>query len=260
MSHIEVDRAKQAARRRVWTLLEREGASPPGVFGNIPWFTGADQAAARLAALDIWRQAQVIKSNPDRAQYPVRFQALQDGKLLYMAVPRMATTRPFYRLDPTGLSAPFEDAATADAAATVAPTVSPDEMRPIDLVIAGSVAVNRNGARVGKGAGYSDIEVALLIEAGLIRSDTLIATTVHDRQIIDDDLPETEHDFSVDLIATPNELIHCPNPRRATGILSAHLTKEQTNAIPVLRQRSPNPSLGLNDGFTTRNRGTDVAR
>jgi 5-formyltetrahydrofolate cyclo-ligase len=42
------------------------------------------------------------------------------------------------------------------------------DMRPVDIVVCGSVAVNRQGARLGKGAGYSDIEVALLQEAGLI--------------------------------------------------------------------------------------------
>jgi NAD(P)-dependent dehydrogenase (short-subunit alcohol dehydrogenase family) len=35
-------------------------------------------------------------------------------------------------------------------------------MRPVNLVVCGSVAVNRRGVRLGKGAGYSDIEVALL--------------------------------------------------------------------------------------------------
>jgi 5-formyltetrahydrofolate cyclo-ligase len=30
-------------------------------------------------------------------------------------------------------------------------------MRPIDLVITGSVAVARDGARVGKGGGYCDV-------------------------------------------------------------------------------------------------------
>ncbi|MBT8226498.1 MAG: 5-formyltetrahydrofolate cyclo-ligase [Dactylosporangium sp.] len=239
MSHTEVDHAKQVARRRVWTLLECERASPPGVYGNIPWFTGADQAAARLAALDIWRQAQVIKSNPDHAQYPVRLQALRDGKLLYMAVPRIATTRPFYRLDPTTLTVPFEDATTARGASQVAPTVSPEDMRPVDLVIAGSVAVNRNGARLGKGAGYSDLEVALLIEAGLIRPNTVIATTVHDLQIVDDSLPETDHDFSVDLIVTPSQSIRCPDPRRPVGIIPDHLTARMARTIPILHRWSP---------------------
>ena len=42
----------------------------------------------------------------------------------------------------------------------------------MDLVICGSVAVNRQGARVGKGGGFADLEFALLVEAGLIGTDT----------------------------------------------------------------------------------------
>jgi 5-formyltetrahydrofolate cyclo-ligase family len=44
------------------------------------------------------------------------------------------------------------------------------ELTSVDLVICGSVAVNRQGARVGKGGGFSDLEFALLVEAGERRS------------------------------------------------------------------------------------------
>jgi len=36
-------------------------------------------------------------------------------------------------------------------------------MEPIDLVVCGSVAVNAQGVRVGKGGGFSDLELALLV-------------------------------------------------------------------------------------------------
>jgi hypothetical protein len=41
--------------------------------------------------------------------------------------------------------------------------------------------VNRTGARLGKGAGDSDIEIALLTGAGLIGPGTVIVTTVPTR-------------------------------------------------------------------------------
>jgi 5-formyltetrahydrofolate cyclo-ligase len=111
-------------------------------------------------------------------------------------------------------------------------------MRPVDLVVSGSVAVNHQGARLGKGAGYSDIEVALLAEAGLLRPETVIVTTIHDLQVVDEPLPETEHDFSVDLIVTPSQVIACGPPRRPTGLYWDHLDPGQISAIPVLAQRS----------------------
>jgi 5-formyltetrahydrofolate cyclo-ligase len=230
----DIDQAKQRARQQVWAALEREGAAPAGVAGHIPSFFGAEQAAARLADLDAWRSARVLKANPDTAQLPVRVRALQEGKLLYMAVPRLATPKPFYLLDPAALTAPFEVAATSTGAADVARTIGVDEMQPVDLIVCGSVAVNRRGVRVGKGAGYSDIEVALLTEAGLVRPETVIVTTVHQLQVVDDELPETEHDFSIDLIVTPDEMIQCGPPRRPRGIVVGHLSKEKAAEIPVL--------------------------
>jgi 5-formyltetrahydrofolate cyclo-ligase len=59
----------------------------------------------------------------------------------------------------------------------------------VDLVVCGSVTVNRQGARIGKGGGFSDLEVAFLVEAGVIRRDTVLATTVHPLQVLDEPPP-----------------------------------------------------------------------
>jgi len=233
----EVDQAKQAIRERMWSLLEREQVVPPGVHGRIPSFFGADRAADRLATLPVWHAARVIKAVPDTAQQPVRAQALREGMLVYMAVPKLADTLPFYVLDPAKLSVPPEEAASKDVAAQVASKVSVELMQPVDLIVCGSVAVNRRGVRLGKGAGYSDIEVALLQEAGLIGPHTTIVTTVYSLQIVDDELPETEHDFSVDVIVTPDEVIQCPLPRRPNGFIWEHLSTEKIASIPVLAAR-----------------------
>jgi 5-formyltetrahydrofolate cyclo-ligase len=214
--------------------LRSEGAAPPDVHGHIPSFLGAQQAAERLAALDVWRAAAVVKANPDTAQLPVRIAALHEGKLLYMAVPKLATVQPFYLLDPAQLGGEADVIATSSGAAAHAEKVSVAEMRPVDLIVCGSVAVNRAGVRIGKGAGYSDIEVGLLAEAGLIGPRTTIVTTVHQLQVVDDELPETAHDFSVDLILTPQETITCGPARRPAGIIADHLTAAKIRDIPVL--------------------------
>lgn len=237
MPDSDIARAKRAARENVWAILERENAAPPGVHGHIPAFEGAEQTSARLPELDVWRHARVVKANPDRAQFPVRLRALRDGKLLYMAVPRLAALKPFFMVDPATSSLSFDEAATSDGAATASPKVGPDEMRPVDLVVCGSVAVNRQGVRVGKGAGYSDIEVALLTEAGIVGPQTTIITTVHQLQVVEAELPEAEHDFSVDLIVTPAETIRCGPARRPRGILRESLDAAMIREIPVLDNR-----------------------
>ncbi|MFB6551278.1 MULTISPECIES: 5-formyltetrahydrofolate cyclo-ligase [unclassified Streptomyces] len=241
MAANSLDRAKQAVRLQVWdTLTAADAVHDPSVHGRIPNFKGAGEAADRLAEHPAWHRADVVKAVPDKAQLPVRVRALEDGKTVYMAVPKLATLKPFYLLDPATLTVPPAEAAASRTAAKIAPTVEVDALRPLDLIILGSVAVNRDGARIGKGAGYSDIEFALLTEAGLVTPETIVVTTVHALQVTETSIPTTEHDASVDLIVTPDETIACPNPHRPSGVDWSALTAEKIAAIPALvaRQRA----------------------
>jgi 5-formyltetrahydrofolate cyclo-ligase len=221
--------AKQEVRERVWDLLQREGAARfPGARGRIPNFRGAERAADRLAELPEWGTAQVVKSNPDSPQLPVRRLARKEGKTLYMAVPRLAEAKPFVLVmgDPT-----------IKHALTEGRHLAVDELEPVDLIVCGTVAVNREGVRVGKGGGFSDLEFALLVERRLVGDETTIVTTVHDLQVLDEPLPETDHDFRVDVIVTPTVAIRTPNRRRPPGIIWDHLDDEKRAAIPVLSGR-----------------------
>lgn len=234
MSMSRIDQAKRAARESMWSLLEQRGVVLGECRDRIPSFVGADVAASRLAELSQWREARVVKAVPDVAQQPARERALREKKLLYMAVPRLSKVKPFFLVDPDTMAVSAEEAAIKDVAARVANPVGLDEMQPVDLVVCGSVAVDRGGVRLGKGAGYTDIELALLHEAGLIGPNTTIATTVHSLQVVDGELPEAGHDFGVDVIVTPDETIHCGSPRRPKGLLWKALTEVKIASIPVL--------------------------
>jgi 5-formyltetrahydrofolate cyclo-ligase len=99
------------------------------------------------------------------------------------------------------------------------------------------VAVNRRGARIGKGGGFSDLEYGLLRESGKIERRTPIVTTVHPLQILREDLPMMEHDIPVNLVATPGEVIEVDGAYdRPTGILWDHLQPRQARGIPVLER------------------------
>lgn len=237
MTTTEVDARKDTIRRQVWDLLDQQGvaAGDGSAHGRIPNFIGADRAADQLAALPAWEDASVIKAVPDKAQLPARARALREGKVVYMAAPKLAPPQPFYLLDPAQLAVPAEDAASSRIAPSVARNVGLDELRPVDLIVCGSVAVNRRGVRLGKGAGYSDIEVALLAQAGLIGPATTIVTTVHPLQVVEYDIPETSHDFSVDVIVTTDEIITCAPPRRPSRLDWDDLSAEQIAAMPVLQ-------------------------
>ena len=111
-----------------------------------------------------------------------------------------------------------------------------DEIKKIDLIICGSVAVNRRGARVGKGGGYSDLEFALLTENKKISAKTPIVTSVHALQILDEDLPMTEHDIPLSAIVTPGEIIEIDaNFPRPKGIYWRMLAQEKIETIPILK-------------------------
>ena len=120
------------------------------------------------------------------------------------------------------------------AAARAGRKVAANQLRPVDLVVCGSVVVNHQGVRIGKGGGFSDLEVAFLIEAGVLRPSTVLVTTVHPLQVVDEPLPETVHDFRVDLIVTPDEVIWCGEPRRPPGILWEHLHHDKIAEVPAL--------------------------
>jgi 5-formyltetrahydrofolate cyclo-ligase len=219
---------KQAVRERVWMLLEREGVSRfPGARGRIPNFVGAEAAAARLAELPEWRSARTLKANPDSPQLPVRRRALKDGKTVYMAVPKLAAEEPFVRL---------AGDATIKGAMRDGRPAAIGSLPHIDLIVCGTVAVNPKGVRVGKGGGYSDLEFGLLVEAGKVDADTTIVTTVHPLQLLDEELPETGHDFRVDRIVLPEDVVRVRRPKRPPGILWPHLDDEAIQSIPVLRR------------------------
>ena len=161
-----------------------------------------------------------------------------------MAVPRLTDERPFLLLDPGRLDVPPRRAASIGGSARAGRRVAVADLRPVDVVVCGSVAVNRDGARVGKGGGFSDLELALLVEAGLIGDATVVATTVHPLQVLEETLPETDHDFRLDLVVAGEEVIPCPRSRRPPGILWDHLDPAKVAAIPVLAARAPGGMAG----------------
>jgi 5-formyltetrahydrofolate cyclo-ligase len=236
---------KAALREHVWAALSAAGVTRfPGARGRIPNFVGAEAAARWLAETDEWGAARTVKANPDSPQWPVRQRALEDGKTVYMAVPRLAGPRPFFLLDPNDLADPPRQAASIKGASRSARTVDLDDLEPVDLVVTGCVAVGDDGARLGKGGGFSDLEFAVASAAGLIGPDTVIATTVHDRQVVGAGvIPTTDHDVWVDLIVTPSGVIRPPSRSRRAGSVRWHeLSDEKLESIPFLAAMRPRPA------------------
>ena len=236
--------AKAALRQEVWAALTAAHVTRfPGAAGRIPNFTGAEAAAARLRERPEWQRARAVKANPDSAQLPVRQRALQDGKTVYMAVPRLAEPEPFFLLDPGHLADAPRKAASISGASRSARRVAVADLAEVGLVVSGCVAVGEDGARLGKGGGFADLEYALASAAGLIGPDTVVVTTVHELQLRPaGSIPVTGHDIPVDLVVTPDRIIDCRpgrGPRPAAEISWRELTEEKIAAIPLLTAMRP---------------------
>jgi len=129
----------------------------------------------------------------------------------------------------------YRKAASIAGAAQFGVPVRPDAMPAIDLISAGSVAVRTNGARIGKGGGYSDLEFAIGTQLGLISESTVIFTTVHDEQVVKDTWNIQPYDIPLNWVFTPTRSIECKHPHpRPTGILWDQLDPSMRDSIPIL--------------------------
>lgn len=238
--------SKEEIRKAVWNEMEGRGVArfPRPVQGRIPNFKGAGRAAENLAELGIFKRSGCVKVNPDSPQHPVRRRVIEAGKTLYMPTPRLKDG--FLRIDPKDVPSGEERRATTiKHSFRYGRKVDVDDIEDIDLVVAGSVAVARDGARVGKGGGYSDLEYAILRELGL--GEPPVATTVHPIQIREE-LPVERHDVPLDWIVTPQEVIET-NTRmeKPDGIDWSILDDEDMDKIPLLKRfKDGRRSLGRN--------------
>ncbi|KAL7671402.1 hypothetical protein ACOME3_006300 [Neoechinorhynchus agilis] len=259
-----VDETKQKYRMLVWDLMEQkqETAFPRPCHHHVPSFKQREMAAENLAALCVFKQARVVKVNPSSAHEHARFLILASQKVLLMPSPDWKSA-PFYKVDPKFLSRKqIQRASTQAGAASLGSVLSVNALGNVhvDLMIVGSVAVNpMTGARIGEGAGYADLEYALMAQLGAVSERTVIATIVHESQLVTD-LPGslmTEHDLPVSIIATPKRVIFCHDTfQRPARIDMNLLSRETIEKIPALEQyrilaqamnaNSPNTSFSKN--------------
>jgi 5-formyltetrahydrofolate cyclo-ligase len=213
-----------------------------------------------LSELPEWKDARRIKCNPDAPQRAVRLAALRQGKTVVMAVPRLRTERCFLRLDPRRLRGKLAQAATIKGASALGVPVSPSQIGRIDLIVAGSVAVNPTGARLGKGGGYSDLEFALARALGVVNDQTPVVTTVHELQVLDDVIPMTTHDVPLDIIATPERVIRTRRRRtKPAGIFWDELSEAQLAEMPALAKTQARRASGARQAAKRSRRSAGVS-
>ena len=232
---------KGAIRERVWDALEESGAArfpfPP--HGRITNFTGAEAAAERAMDLPELAGSEAVKANPDAPQLPLRRALLEADTTVYMAAPRLRDEEPFLELDPAEVD-DTDAAPTVSHAGTYGRRVPPEALSAVDAIVVGSVAVTESGERIGKGEGYSDLEFAMLRAFGLVDDGTTVVTTVHELQVVDDDVGAEVHDVPVDIVCTPERTVRTDaDGGKPTGIDWERLSEDRIEEIPVLKRLRP---------------------
>jgi len=226
---------KSAARQAVWDALDERGVArfpfPP--HGRIPNVEGASDAARRLFERGPAATADRLKVNPDAPQRYVRIEALRRGCEVLVPTPRLRGG--FKRLDPATIpDDALKSAASLSNMDQWAESVSLDDLRPVDAIVTGSVAVTRSGHRCGKGEGYSDLEYAILRELG--HDPVPVVTTVHPLQVVEQ-IPTDAHDLPLSQIVTPDETIEVADPPAPPpGIDWDALSEADLEEMPVLRE------------------------
>ncbi|RLF14817.1 MAG: 5-formyltetrahydrofolate cyclo-ligase [Thermoprotei archaeon] len=231
----EIKVLKKRIRMRIWELMERNNIAifPRPVYGRIPNFKMSEVAARRLIETNVFQKAEVVFVCPDSPQRPIREAVIRMEKTLIMATPKLR--KGFIIIKPRSVPRGLEwKASTIRGAFKYGKLVNIPEV-PIDLKVTGSVAVTLDGARLGKGGGFSDLEYAILRELGLIDDSTPVVTTVHDVQIVDY-IPMTKHDVPIDYIFTPTRSIRTNvKYEKPKGIYLDELDKTKIEEIPILR-------------------------
>ncbi|KOC68305.1 Methenyltetrahydrofolate synthase domain-containing protein [Habropoda laboriosa] len=233
---------KHSFRQKVWDyLMKNELVNfPLPVYDRIPNFKGAAEAALRLAELEEFKNAKIIKINPDKQQEPVRFLALEANKEILVPIPRLRSGL-FLHVTPVA-GASKNELTTLSKIHGLMEAGKPlgvDSKIKIDLVIMGSVCVSRDGYRLGKGKGFADLEFAMMMRMGAVTQDTVVMTTVHDCQVLDSLPPEIfkEYDVPVDIIVTPTQTIVVnPKLKKPSGIIWHMLSERRIKTMQVLQQ------------------------
>ncbi|XP_011210476.1 methenyltetrahydrofolate synthase domain-containing protein [Bactrocera dorsalis] len=240
-TNVPAEPTKRSLRVQTWKKIQDNkcGVGFNAIFNRIPGFVDSDKAAKLLSETEEFKKAQNIKVNIDRALHSVKLETLLAGKNLYL--PGTRDSKAIY------LKVDVPADATDDQKKEILNVQDVQQHRTeitlenkvkLDMVVIGSVVVSRDGYRIGRGNGFADQDIGLLTEIGSITPDTVIATMVHDLQVVDS-LPKElfqKYDTPVDLIVTPTEVIHVSKRLpRPTGIFWELLSERRLKIVPVLQ-------------------------
>ena len=83
---------KPSIRQKVWECMEKNDLAnfPRPVYNRIPNFKGANLAGQKVIEMEEFKNAKIIKVNPDKPQEEVRYHVLDQDKTLLVPTPRLS--------------------------------------------------------------------------------------------------------------------------------------------------------------------------
>ncbi|XP_030242000.1 methenyltetrahydrofolate synthase domain-containing protein isoform X1 [Drosophila navojoa] len=233
---------KRSLRVQTWKKIQegKVGVGFNGIFNRIPAFVDADKAAALLIQEEEFKKAQHIKVNIDRALHDFKELSLLANKSVYLPSTRDSPALCLKVDVPADATDDQKkEALRVQDIQKFRSEIGLDTNLKLDLVVIGSVVVSRDGYRIGRGNGFADLDIGLLIELGVITPETTIVTIVHDVQVVDT-LPVNlfqKYDTPVDIIVTPTEVIRVAKRLpRPSGVFWELLSERRLKILPVLQQ------------------------
>jgi 5-formyltetrahydrofolate cyclo-ligase len=186
-------------RLRQQVLTRRRALAPAVIAAH------SERVTARILATDLWQAARTViayHALPDEVATQALLEAalaqgktlvlpaVRAGEIVWHVVPMLAPA--WFARGPFGILEPPADAPTWHAA---------DAVMPCLWLVLG-VAFDRQGHRLGRGGGYYD---RALRAAQATHGTIGLALPVQ----LCDAVPADDHDWSVEFVATPDELVWC---------------------------------------------------
>ena len=196
-----------------------------------PWGLTAE----RLRSLPFYRAAATVFATPDAALHQARINCLIDGKNLVMPSPSLREG--FYLLPAHSLSfKKIAMAVTYKGLAKYGQLLKNTNMQELSvrLLLTDSLAVDREGGRLGSGRGFFDLSCGLLHDLGGLHRDWDTWTLVMETQISRELLPQEPWDIRVAGAVTPTGIYSFEPAQQKVGVYWDALSLDRIRRIDPL--------------------------
>ncbi|MCE5242921.1 MAG: 5-formyltetrahydrofolate cyclo-ligase [Syntrophobacteraceae bacterium] len=240
---------EQAAKSGKDLFRERFAAEHPLVGGE--W----GKAAENLRRIPPYAGARTVMVSLHPALRQVCLNLLNDRKRIVLPTPGLQ--KGFVLLDPAAIPPskrlPAIQMKLKDPSLVKLPYHKPMK-EPVDMIVTESLAVTRDGKRMGSGEGFLDLQAAILHALGWTSPELRVVTIVQEDQLVES-LPTEDTDVDIHWIVTPRQVMEAfRGVFSGGGILWENLENRavrRNDALYYLYRRSgkgpPQPAQNIGD-------------